>query len=316
MSAQSSNGPDLEVTPARVTATAGRRRGVVPDRREFLTPVHGVLNVLHVLGEHALLGAWFVLGYRLLPLAAYLAVSPLACLVHQRAMSEWIHEGAHYNLVPNRRWNDLLTDVLAGIWFGVPVRVYRATHFAHHAQPDFFVPTDPDTDFLDVTSRQSFRRGVARDMTGLTMIIQFRRFREKSPAHEWRWRAVAMIVYLGVAAGALLVGRLDVPILYYVTLATLYPLLNRLRVYGQHVTLEDSGRSIFTHSSTSRTIDAGVIDRIVHTSPRLMYHHEHHAYPHLPYRALRGLVVRDAGINRYARSRWGILRAAYRGLPG
>jgi fatty acid desaturase len=86
--------------------------------------------------------------------------------------------------------------------------------------------------------------------------------------------------------------------------------------YGQHVTLEASGASRFRDSATSRTIDGGRLDRIVHTSPRLMYHHEHHAYPHLPYRALRALVDPGADVNRYARKRWAVLRAAYKGLPG
>jgi fatty acid desaturase len=89
----------------------------------------------------------------------------------------------------------------------------------------------------------------------------------------------------------------------------------RLRTYGQHVTIDEDGRSHFDGSRTSRTIDAGLIDRTLYTSPRLMWHHEHHEYPHLPYRALKGLVVGEVDFNRYTRSRWQVMRAIYRGLP-
>jgi fatty acid desaturase len=285
-------------------------------RREYLTPLHGALNVLHLLATHALLITWFWLGGWFLPLAAYIPLSLLACIIHQRAMSEWIHEGAHFNLVPNRRWNDRLTNALAGIWFALPVRVYRETHFAHHRKEAFFVPDDPDTAFLELHSRRAFWRAVLSDVAGLTILGQFRRFEvNESKASERRVLAVAAVANLALVAAAYLVGRLEAPLLYYFSLVTLYPLLNRLRTYGQHVTIEESGAVVFAGSNTSRTINGGILDRILHTSPLLMNHHEHHLNPHLPYRALRGLVVPTEDVNRYAKSRWRVLRSMYAGLP-
>jgi fatty acid desaturase len=285
-------------------------------RHEYLTRLHGALNVLHLLATHALLIVWFWLGGRFLPVAAYIPLSLVACIIHQRAMSEWIHEGAHFNLVPNRRWNDRLTNALAGIWFALPVRVYRETHFAHHRKDAFFVPDDPDTAFLELHSRRAFRRALLSDITGLTILRQFRRFEvNESKASERRVLAVAAVANLALVVVAYLVGRLEAPLLYYVSLVTLYPLLNRLRTYGQHVTIEESGSVIFAGSDASRTIDAGLLDRILHTSPLLMNHHEHHLNPHLPYRALRRLVVPVEDRNRYAKSRWSVLKAIYVGLP-
>jgi fatty acid desaturase len=285
-------------------------------RREYLTRLHGTLNVMHLLATHALLIAWFWLGGRFLPFAAYVPLSLVACIIHQRAMSEWIHEGAHFNLVPNRKWNDRLTNALAGIWFALPVRVYRETHFAHHRKDAFFVPDDPDTAFLELHSRAAFWRAVLSDVTGLTILRQFRRFEaNESKASERKVLAVAAVANLALVVVAYLVGRLEAPLLYYFSLVTLYPLLNRLRTYGQHVTIEESGSVVFAGSSASRTINAGILDRILHTSPLLMNHHEHHLNPHLPYRALRDLVVPTDDPNRYAKSRWRILRSIYAGLP-
>ena len=289
----------------------------LPKRREYLTPFHGAVNVAHVLTTHALLIAWFWLGFRFLPFAVYVIFSFPACVIHQRAMSEWIHEGAHFNVVPNRRWNDRLTNLLAGMWFALPVRVYRAIHLQHHRKHDFFVADDPDTVFLEVRSRRGFWLGVLRDLTGLTILRQLGRFNESElvSRRERLGTILSAAVIVAVFAGAAVVGRVDAVILYYGSLATLYPLLNRLRTYGQHVALDETGMSRFDGSGVSRTIDAGIVDRIVHTSPRLMYHHEHHQYPHLPYRALRRLLTPVDDVNRYSRSRWRVLRAVYAGLP-
>ncbi len=296
-------------------ATSAPAPMTIPKRREFLTPLHGAVNVAHVLATHALLIAWFWLGFVLLPLAVYLPLSLLVCLVHQRAMSEWIHEGAHLNLVPNRTWNDRLTDLLAGFWFALPVRVYREIHFQHHRKFGFFVPDDPDTVFLEVGSRRSFWYAILRDLTGLTVLRQLRRFNELAPPGERKRRMLTVLGPLTVVAVTFALGRLDAALLYYFTLATLYPLLNRLRTYAQHVTIDEVAGSRVDGSEVSRTVDAGVLDRIVHTSPRLLYHHEHHLYPHLPYRALRHVLVPSDDVNRYSRRRWRVLRAVYVGLP-
>jgi fatty acid desaturase len=291
-------------------------RATTRARRDYLTTGHGALNVVHVIGSHALLVAWLLVGFELVPLAAYIPLSACACLIHQRAMSEWVHEGAHFNLVPNRPWNDRLTNLLAGIWFALPVRVYRETHFAHHRKSEFFVSDDPDTAFLGVSSRRSFWRGVLSDLTGVTILRQFLRFEVNE--HKASQRGALLLSAAANAAilvGAYQLGNLYAPLIYYVSLATLYPLLNRLRTYGQHVTVNDAGRSQFAGSGTSRTIDAGLLDRIVYTSPRLMYHHEHHLSPHLPYRALKRTARPSNDRNRYTRSRWAVMKSIYLGLP-
>ncbi|MGQ0805357.1 MAG: fatty acid desaturase family protein [Actinomycetota bacterium] len=300
-----------------MSATSVLERVEVPKRREFLTPWHGAVNVAHILTTHALLLAWFWLGFRYLPLALYIVGSLPVCLVHQRAMSEWIHEGAHFNVVPSHRWNDRFTNLLAGMWFALPVRVYRAIHLQHHRKHDFFVADDPDTVFLEVRSRRTFWLGVVRDLTGLTILRQLGRFNESDlvSSRDRRTTGLSAAAIVAVFALAFWIGRIDAALLYYGTLATLYPLLNRLRTYGQHVAVEQSGQSRFDGSGVSRTIDAGLLDRIVHTSPRLMYHHEHHQYPHLPYRALRQVLEPSDDVNQYTRSRWRVLRAVYAGLP-
>ena len=325
-------------TGAPVTADGPSEATSIGDlRRRHLRPVHGAANVARILAAHLLLGAWFWLGHRLLPFPLYVVGSPVACLVHQRAMSEWIHEGAHFNLVPGRA-NDALTNLLAGLPFVLPVAAYRAVHFAHHRSSRFFVPADPDTAFLAVDSRRAFRRAVAADVCGLTVARQARRFLAGSrdtagpdapagprgttahtgPAERAgrTGRATQLLLAASAAAlvaGAWRAGRLDVPVLYYGTFATAYPLLNRLRTYAQHVSVTHRGP--IAGSSVSRTTEGGWIDRCLHTSPRLGYHHEHHRWPALPWRALPALVADRDDPDRYVRRRGPVLRAVYRNLP-
>jgi fatty acid desaturase len=287
----------------------------VPTRLEFLRPAHGIVNVAHVLATHALLVGWLWASWHALPLGVYVPLGALACLIHQRAMSEWMHEGAHFNLVRNRRWNDALTNVLACVWFGITVDDYRSTHFPHHANDAFFIDDDGDTAFLDIGSRREFRLAMMRDITGFTFLEQYRRFKAGSRGRGARSLALTLGVQGTLVLSLLWLGRIDGYVLYYATLALFYPLLNRLRVYGQHVAVDASGRSYFPGSAASRTIEAGFIDRVLVTSPRLLYHNEHHRWPHLPYRALRGLCVPSGDVNKYARSRWVVLRTIYRGLP-
>lgn len=91
--------------------------------------------------------------------------------------------------------------------------------------------------------------------------------------------------------------------------------MNRLRSYGQHVTLCEGGGAIVAGSKTSRTIEGGILDRLLVTSSLLLFHHEHHAHPNLPYPALSSLCAREESANRYARSRLPILQGLYRALP-
>ena len=286
-------------------------------RHQFLTPFQSLLNVAQILTSHALLAAWFYFGCKIFPLGLYIVISLPICLIHQRAMSEWIHEGAHFNLVCDRRWNDWLANVLAGFWLVVTIDSYRTVHFLHHASKYFFIKGDPDTNFLDISSRQEFQRAILRDLFGITMFGQYRRFRDRkdrAPKKSLWFAAIVTVQCLNLAI-LIHLGRVDTYVLYYGSLAFLYPLLNRIRVYGQHVAVDGKGKSHFKDSAISRTIDAGFFDRLFFTSSLLLYHYEHHQFPWLPYRALKKKCVFSSDINRYSESRWSILKAIYSGLP-
>lgn len=298
-------------------ATVPERGRLAELRRDHLGAVESVLNVAHLALTDALLIAWFWLGYEYLPLWAYVPLSLVACVIHQRAMSEWIHEAAHYCLTRSRFWNDFLGNLLSGIWFALPVGVYRASHTDHHRAHAFFVEGDPETGLLVVATKRELRRAILRDLVGGTMVVQYRRFRAEQS--EGGGGLGLRLVFAGCLVGlvALMwwIGRLDVIVLYYGSLVTLYPLLNRLRTYVQHARLEPDGTAQLAGSTVSRTTDCGLLDRIVWTSPRLLYHDDHHRYPYLPWRALAAMYEPTDDPNVCVTRRMPVLRAVSRGLP-
>jgi hypothetical protein len=128
-------------------------------------------------------------------------------------------------------------------------------------------------------------------------------------------RLLFALCLLGLVVVMAIIGRLDVIVLYYGSLITLYPLLNRLRTYGQHARLNADGTATLAGSHISRTTDCGLVDRIVFTSPRLLYHDDHHRYPYLPWRALVAMDEPSDDVNHRTTHRLAMLRAVYRGLP-
>lgn len=247
---------------------------------------------------------------------ALLIFAPL-CLAHQKYLSEWIHEGAHFNIHANKVWNDFLTNILAGVFFANNVAVHRVGHFIHHRVNSYFNPDDPDTRFLVLSSRKDFILQVALDLCGWNALKLFF-LQRPTPRHGPRpsnskFYILLASFHLIVITSLLLFGSWPAYLVYYATLLTLYPLMNRLRVYGQHVCILPDGRGTL-HVEASRTLLGGWLDRFFISSSLMKYHYEHHLYPHLPYRALRDLHYPSDDQNRFGRSRSLTIRALWKGL--
>jgi fatty acid desaturase len=57
------------------------------------------------------------------------------------------HEAAHYNIHPNQRWNDLLSNLFVGGIAGMDVQTYRQIHWDHHRH--FGGPMDSEISYRD-----------------------------------------------------------------------------------------------------------------------------------------------------------------------
>jgi fatty acid desaturase len=320
----------------RVDTTSDTASGVGPPglTRHAPTTHDALTNVLLlVLAHAALLAFWAVLCTVPFGLGL-LAVLPIACVLHQKAMSEWLHEAAHWNFLPSRVWNDRVIQVLAASLFLDDIEEHRRKHFTHHQRRGFFVAEDLDTAALAVRTRGDVLRGLLRDVTGMTALAAIAERSEVGRARpiaraqrQMRLLLASATAYVSVTL--VLALAMPTPIhgaapawalgpVYLVTLATLYPVFNRLRVYAQHAEVAASG-SIAAGSVASRSILVdrfSLLDRIFVSSKVMLFHAEHHQHPTLPFRQLERLTTpHDEDINRFARSRIALLTRLYRELP-
>jgi len=285
--------------------------------RQLLPWQHGALNLLQLLGLHGALLAWLWAGRGLVPWAAFLPLSVFACLLHQRQLSEWYHEATHWNLFPGHRWNDLCANLLIAPLNGVPVSGNRPGHFRHHAVSAFFGPDDPDTRAAAARTRQELRAGLLRDVAGITAWRAFRDASQAgtSPARRAGWFVLLAALHAGGLLACLSAGRVDIYPLYFGTLLTLYPIANRLRLYAQHAQFDAAGAPLLAGSSASRSFHSGLLERLILHSQVIVYHHEHHAAPSLPFRELRARSRASADPNVHGTSGFACVAQVLRGLP-
>jgi fatty acid desaturase len=264
-------------------------------RHQYLAGRHGAMNLGWLLAMHATLCA--ALWWLPAPLAL------VACVIHQRMLSEWFHEATHWNLLPDRTWNDRLCDLLIGPFNGTRVRSNRPGHFRHHAAREFFVPEDPDTAKAAATTRRELWAGVLRDLTGRTALGAFLTA-SSGGRFDWPWFGGLALLHGAGFAATVAAGRWELYPLYFGSLLTLYPLANRARLYAQHAALDPDGTVRLNGSTVSRTFHAGLAEQLLLHGPMIMYHHEHHARPVLPYRALRAIAGRSPDPNVTGTGGW------------
>jgi fatty acid desaturase len=273
-------------------------------RRQYLQWYHGIANISYVLILHAALIGWLWYGRLVVPYTAFVVLSVLACVIHQRILSEWFHEATHWNIVADRIWSDWLSDLLIGPFNGTRVMSNRPNHFRHHAATVFFTPDDPDTDKAAAATRAELFRGVLIDLSGRTAIEAFLSATGAGTEDGGRVRfgKVLWFLWLGAihAAGlyvTIAAGYYEIYPIYFFSLLALYPVANRFRLYVQHAWIREDGTIYLNESGASRTYFGGLFTQLFLISPMIMYHYEHHAWPSLPYRALRATTKRSRDPN-------------------
>ena len=243
---------------------------------------------------------WLVIGAAL----AVMAVAPwpahpflvLIIAARQHALLVIMHDGSHFLLCTNKRWNDLLSDCLCAFPFGITTRDYRTNHLAHHqhlntpADPDLVRKAGPSGKVEEWLFPQPIRRMtwlLLRDVLGVGVVYfamglrDLRRAgrKETSALAEYPLPNVLRLTLMVTLAGVIVVSGRPVFFLYawLVPLLLVLPAILRLRSVAEHFALPrqhvlNSTRNIHVTWWESFML------ALVHS-----LHLDHHLFPYVPW---------------------------------
>jgi fatty acid desaturase len=200
-----------------------------------------------------------------------------------------MHEGAHGLIHPQRRVNELASDVFCAIPFLTLTRFYRAFHLKHHK--DTGVPDeDPEIEMYEVMGWRYEQ--LSRGRLGLMLLadllfLNFLRyakfnldFTHKNDLKPGlRDVALNLVVWGSIAAAAIAFGFwVDVLLFWFVPYCTFTVFIAKLHGYGEHTGAE--GPSEYERTWTH---DFGFVGRFFIYPLGSGQHLEHHLFPRVPW---------------------------------
>lgn len=201
----------------------------------------------------------------------------------------FLHEAAHFNLWPDRRWNDALADLLIGVWVATPMREYRRIHWDHHR----FLGQTNDTErsyFSPLDWRFLFESLFL--VSAVRVFLQRRRkIRGKANgapsggASDIPMLAATALAHSLVLTACAWYGQLEVAVAWLIGNLMIYPLFGALRQQLEHRDVHASAvidYSIEPHGKLTRSFKAGPFGSFF-GGAGFRWHDIHHFDPELSY---------------------------------
>lgn len=263
------------------------------------------------------LGAWA--AHPLVTLAAVVLIG-----ARQHALLVIAHDAAHFRMLPDRRWNDAIGNLLLAWPMFVSVQGFRHFHGAHHrflavpgdgnralwathddagaVTPEWRYPKSPAALAWKIARRAALWTGAFWLLRGVVGGFQF----GVTPAGKVA-RAAWM---LGVVAVLTAIEGWPAFALYWVLpYCTWHVAVQYVRLVCEHTEVGNGGGYELT-----RTTIPTVVERLLVLPRHIGYHIEHHGYPSVPFYRLPELharLMREPGFAanaRVSRSVWSSLR--------
>jgi len=181
----------------------------------------------------------------------------------------FLHEAGHKNLASSELWNDRLANALLSGLFGVNIKKYRETHWAHHR--DLGKVSDTERSYFEPLTK----RFILESLTGIRVFRGLRRLRRaagagaqvKAPEKIWIDRAIllyGMTIHLAILAGCVALGAWPVAAAWVLGVGLVFPLLSGLRQVLEH--RDDAADPTIDYSETphgrfNRIFGDGPFDR-------------------------------------------------------
>lgn len=202
----------------------------------------------------------------------------------------FLHEAAHFNIHPDRRWNDWLANSLIAVWVGTDIREYRRIHWDHHR----FLgqPNDTERSYFSALNWRFVLETLF--FVSAIRVIAHRRARVQDGSAAAAAAGGAPMLVIGVFVHLLVLGASIWMREYELALAWLagnlmvYPLFGALRQLLEH---RDSDAmagidySVVPHGKLTRSFKAGPLGSFL-GGAGFRLHDIHHFDPELSYTCL------------------------------
>ncbi len=239
--------PGEELLPNVLPSARLNERGMaIRELRDELRRIDNVRNTFTVFGALAMsFGVVGLAGY-LHTWWSYLGAFVLMTRGHG-GLNILGHEAAHRLLFSNRRVNDFVGRWLLGYPSFQAMLAYRRAHFAHHR--DEMGPEEPDLLLYSgyPIPPDSWRRKLRRDATGVSAYKNFRGLAQAARRRAPEALQI-LVVQIVLVAGAVVLDRPLMYVVWLVSWSTVWRVSNRLRSIAEHGGLiRSKDRRLTTH---------------------------------------------------------------------
>jgi len=235
------------------------------DFRQNLIPRYGRVAI-DLLGGYALLflGVWIPLL-----LATYFPLLlPYLVLLSGISTGYWIaylhlfmHEAAHFNVAPNRKWNDFISDFFICSWSGQNTAAYRIIHWNHHR----FLGQPNDTEHSYFSTLNP--RFLILALTGIAA-LKVTLFRGKNLENE-KTTLGRLMPFIALVLNSLVIGALfflrhwPFAVAWILGLVVFFPFFGALRQLLEHRSFMADSQVDYSkvpHGKTSRLFSSGPVN--------------------------------------------------------
>ncbi|MBX3255534.1 MAG: fatty acid desaturase [Chitinophagaceae bacterium] len=217
-----------------------------------------------------------------IPLCAFLVGYTLAYL------HLFIHAAAHYNLHPDKKKNDQISDYAIGFFFGIQQKKYRKIHWMHHT--NLGRKNDTEHSYFNELNT-SFLLKCITGIHAFAVIVSRKKNREKRSERNQSSLSFGLftILFHGLLIACLfLAGGWQLLIIWLAGLLIFFPAFAAIRQLLEHRDVHASGKVDYQetdHGKVSRLFGKGIIDSTLGAAG-FNRHLIHHWDPTISYTAL------------------------------
>ncbi len=240
----------------------------------------------------------FVIALAIMMTLRFHGFYPLAIWIiaaRQHAIAVLMHDGTHFLIFKNRKWNDFFTRYFLTLPVFMSLHHYRSLHFAHHRHTN-----DPvqDPDWVRRSKLPGWEFPITRRQMALLFIKDFflvtlfetsGRLKEQVSAAEdssSRHEKIKVALYYGAVAMLVIHFHAVLGFFLFWVLPALMPMkvIRRIRGIAEHhgiVPMPIAERE--KPLRASRSVNASWWEKIFLSPWNVNFHLEHHLYPQVPF---------------------------------